>query len=86
MIVIDYEEFEPETYKGVYVHGDNKIKSYTGNPIKDMEIVLDKYSNHYPNESVFFSSRVDNFLSDSQKYNYKQDVHGNVIGLELSIK
>ena len=84
MITIDYEEFKPETYKGVYVYRDNKIKSYTGDPIKDMEVILDKFSNHYPNESIFFSSRVDNFLSDSKKYNYRHDAAGNVVGLELS--
>jgi hypothetical protein len=85
MIVIDYEEFKPETYKGIYVHGDDKIKSYTGDPIIDMETVLDKYSNHYPNESVFFSSRVDDFISDSKKYSYKRDKFEQVIGLELSL-
>ena len=85
MICVDYNEYEPESYKGIYVFGcdDEKSKFYTGDPVKDMDEILKFLTKSYPQESIPFSSTVDNFLMDSDgKYSYKYNKDDSVIGLK----
>lgn len=89
MISIDYEEFKPETYKGVYVFGAKpEIKSYTGNPVKDMDNVIKILNEKLSGQSISVSSSVDHFLMDdkSQKYTNKYNKNGDWLGLKLNKK
>jgi len=85
MICVDYEEFKPETYAGVYVfdNGNQLYKSNTGNPIKDMDNVLKKLRKHHPGECIPFSSSATDFLSDGDKYTFKYNKNNEVVGYKL---
>ena len=88
MICVDYNEGEPETYKGIYVFGcdDEKSKSYTGDPVKYMNEILKFLTKSHPKESIPFSSTADNFLMDSDgKYSYKYK-NDSVVGLKKTPK
>jgi len=65
LIYVDYEEYQPETYNGVYLHAETEIKRYnTGNFFEDLESAkaFAKQNSH----SVLFSSSVDHFKSDTE--------------------
>jgi hypothetical protein len=86
MLGIEYEEFEPDTYAGVYIYlsQGNKQIINTGNVVKDFYDALsvakslpeykeDTEINLY-NESlgnIVYSSTIDNFLMDTNdKYKF----------------
>ena len=66
IIFCDYEEFEPETYKGIDVNtftgNSNQIDKFSsGNFLKDLDDSLSKYKEH----KIIFSSSIDNYLMDT---------------------
>jgi len=86
MICADCEEFEPETYKGMYVFGcdDENSKSYTGNPVADLKNVFDFLDdNPSIGQRVMLSSSIVDFVSDSKKYEFTYDKSRNITGLKL---
>jgi hypothetical protein len=71
IIHVDYEDFKPETYKGVYVttyDGQKLFHINTGDFVIDYNIVNDLLRLHYlkknPNIEVFCSSDVDEYILD----------------------
>jgi hypothetical protein len=70
IVVVDFEEFKPETYKGVYVLDvyDMRHNWTTGDIIKDFEYAVN-YAVNTGNDTVY-SSSVDDFLMDSEGYEY----------------
>lgn len=67
IIWVDFEEFKPETYKGVWATegGNNTCRSYTGDFKIDYEYVL-KYAK-ITGKTVMNSSSVDDWFMDSKK-------------------
>jgi hypothetical protein len=70
-IRVDYEEFKPETYKGVYVttrDGQKLFHVNTGDFLVDYNAVNDLLKLHYlkknPDIEVFRTSSIDNYISD----------------------
>lgn len=69
-IRVDYEDFKPETYKGVYVDTKDKqrlIHVNTGDFVFDYNFIMDflkTYLKNNPTLDVFCSSSVDNYISD----------------------
>jgi hypothetical protein len=61
--------------QGIFIFGcrSKKAKSYTGDPVKDMDNVLDFLRKNPQKQDVWFSSSVDHFLMDGEKYTYKYD-------------
>jgi hypothetical protein len=67
MIVADYEEYYPETYKGVVLYNKGKelFRSYTGNFKRDYDIVV-KYARKNVKGVIYNSSTIDNWFMDSK--------------------
>jgi hypothetical protein len=66
-IRVDYEEFEPDTYKGVVLtHGDTEVlRINTGDFKADLATMDTQYLMITEGENVFTSSSVDNYSMDS---------------------
>ena len=68
LIVVDYEEFKPETYKGCYLfdRGNTLFKSYTGDFEKDLEAVTIAGDNicESTGQTLVCSSSVDDWYMD----------------------
>lgn len=69
-LTVDYDEFEPETYKGVCICTiDNKElkRVYTGNFIEDIKSIIEQNECYYP---LLTMSDLDNYIMDYEiKYN-----------------
>jgi hypothetical protein len=69
---VDYEEFKPETYKGVYLTNlpdRPKFESYTGNFEADFNACSSEAAKYA--ERFMYSSSVDNWFMD-QKEEWKK--------------
>jgi len=75
LIVVDYEEFKPETYKGCYLfdRGQALFKSYTGDFDVDYDAVFKAGINlcKSTGQTLVCSSSVDDWFMDSD-YNRKK--------------
>lgn len=68
MLGCDYEEFEPQTYKGVYLYDDEELDRFnSGDILKDIESACIKYKGR----GINFSSSIDNYLMDAKIDNKK---------------
>lgn len=65
MIVADYEEYFPETYKGVYLYSNGKelFRSNIGKIKKDYTNVLD-WARKNVSGTIYNSSTIDNYFMD----------------------
>ena len=65
MIVVDYEEYYPETYKGVYLYSKEKelFRSNIGKVKKDYKNVLD-WARKNVKGTIYNSSSFDNYYMD----------------------
>lgn len=65
MIGVDYEEFKPETYKGVFIFADEVIKVYNSGDFRkdfrDARVFANRRG-----KKVIYSSTIDNFITDHQ--------------------
>jgi hypothetical protein len=65
LIGVDYEEYKPETYKGVYVTIDGTEKKFPGKNFDEDVIKAQNWiTMNYSDRAIFHSSSVDNFKSD----------------------
>jgi hypothetical protein len=71
MIVVDFEEFKPETYKGVYLFDSGKtlFKSYLGSFEKDYKtcVKAGRKLAKEQNKTLINSSSVDDWYMDSRE-------------------
>lgn len=80
-MVVDYEEFKPKTYKGVYLHdggfkGGEVFRSFTGDFEKDYKIVL-KYAHKLSKvncKTILNNSSVDNWYMDKDMVEVPNEV------------
>jgi hypothetical protein len=68
LVVVDYEEFKPETYRGCYLfdRGNRPYESYTGNFTFDFNATVRAGENlcKSTGQTLIYSSSVDNWFSD----------------------
>lgn len=82
MLTVDYQEFEPETYKGFYVYGSSpETRVYSGNPMQDYKKILSILD--AKKLTVILSSQIDNYLMDSKDDKLAKLVYRNEKDREL---
>lgn len=60
---INYEEFDPSTYKSVSVLIDNNPHCFVGEPVDAMQAAIN-FCKELGYKTILFSSSVDNFIMD----------------------
>jgi hypothetical protein len=68
---IDYKEFSPGNYKGIYLtkyNSDEKIVNFFSDSFlfdyKMMKLFLDEFRKENPNVDIFITSSVDDYAAD----------------------
>lgn len=84
MICCDYEEMDAKTYKGIYIFGieEKGSKSYTGDIVKDYKNIHNWLVANPQKNPVMISSSMDNFMMDSNEYDYEFNRKGQVTGIK----